>query len=61
MHIPRYKLPRYRLFNITEQCQIHVMKVASFLKWVVNRDKLEIANYFEVSDVLYRLEKKLWK
>lgn len=48
MRIPRYDLPRYPWFNITEQRQIHVMKVVSFLKWVVNRDKLEIANYFEV-------------
>jgi hypothetical protein len=48
MHVPRYNLPRYPWFNITEQRQIHVMKVVSFLKWVVNRDKLEIAHYFEV-------------
>jgi hypothetical protein len=45
MRVPFYDKPQYPRFPISSTVHIHMMEVIDFLKWVLNRDKLEIAEY----------------
>jgi hypothetical protein len=45
MRAPFYDKAQYPLFPISSTEHVHMMEVVDFLKWVLNRDELEIADY----------------
>lgn len=47
MRVPFYDKTQYSRFPISATVHIHMMEVVDFLKWVLNRDKLEIADYLD--------------
>ena len=50
MRVPFYEKTQYPRFSIDATTQIHMMEVIDFLKWVLNRDQLEIADYLGEMD-----------
>lgn len=47
MRVPFYEKATYPRFPVSTTVQSHQMEIIDFLKWVINRDKLEISNYFD--------------
>jgi hypothetical protein len=47
MRLPFYEKPKYSRFPLTSRFFVQIMDIVNFLKWVVERDQLEAANYLE--------------
>ena len=45
MRVPFYEKVKYPRFTVASNTQVHMMEIVDFLKWVLNRDQLEIADY----------------
>jgi hypothetical protein len=47
MRVPFYQKTRYPRFEIAPGTEVHMMEIVDFLKWVLDRDNLEIADYLD--------------
>lgn len=45
--LPFYEKPKYPFFTVAPKTTIHMMEIVSFLKWIIDKEQLEIANYFD--------------
>jgi hypothetical protein len=48
--LPFYEKPNYPVFSIGKQETTHMMEIIEFLRWTLDNDRLEIANYLPEMD-----------
>ena len=47
LKLPFYEKPKHPFFALSPHVDIHMIEVVYFLKWIIDKEQLEISNYFE--------------